>query len=233
MKTKGSILVMIIAAAIMIPVLMAGCTSAEPEAPAGYTNGEAASGNSADALRFKEEHEVYNGQLRDNGEPHLDIYIPANNRVVYLEFDALMDFIDSGTGVFFFSRPTCPWCRVLLPTFLEVAEVAGMYIYYYDIDYDREAHNQNYVRILEALHNYLPVDDRSQSPDEPDFDENLKRVTVPHLFFMQDGQVINEVMMNRHPLLVDEDMAGLYSFLLEMFRSIPMAARDLPCIEDC
>ena len=62
--------------------------------------------NAADALRFKEEHEVYNGQLRDNGQPHLEIYIPANNRVVYLEFDELMRFFESGTGVFFFSRPT-------------------------------------------------------------------------------------------------------------------------------
>ena len=108
----------------------------------------------------------------------------------------------------------------------------GMYVHYYDIDYDRNAHNENYVRILEVLHNYLPVDDRSQTPGDADFDENLKRVTVPHLFFMQDGQVVNEIMINRHPLLVDEDFAGLYGFLLEMFRSIPSSERATPCT-DC
>jgi len=177
--------------------------------------------NVADALQFKQEHEAYNSVLDDSGNPrHRYLYIPENNRVVYLSFDQLVDLIESGTGAFFFSRPTCPWCRMVLPTFLQVAEDMNMYVYYYDIDYDRDAHNANYVWILEALHNYLPTDDRNQTPSTPEFDPDIKRVTVPHFFFVKDGQVVSEKMMNRHPLIVEEDMDGLYAFLMEMFASI-------------
>ena len=177
--------------------------------------------NTADSLRFKEEHEALNDILDEDGNlKHLNIYIPENNRVVYVSFDELMELIDYGTGVFFFSRPNCPWCRVLIPTLLQVAEDMGIYIHYYDIDYDRSAHNENYVRILEALHNYLPVDGRNQTPGDEDFDENLKRVTVPHLFFVVEGRIINEIMMNRHSLLVYEDFDGLYDFLSDMFLSV-------------
>jgi len=231
MKKKTFPAIVFIAFMFVMSAALMGCTtnsSPDRTAAAALTPG-----NAADALRFKEENEALNGQLRDSGQPHLEIYIPANNRVVYLEFDELMDFFDSGTGVFFFSRPACPWCRVLLPTLLEVAEVTRMYLHFYDIEYDRSAHNENYIRILKALDNYLPVDDRSQSPDDPDFDETLKRVTVPHLFFLQDGVVVSEAMMNRHPLLYEEDFAGLYSFLLEMFRQIPSEHRAAPCTEDC
>ena len=189
--------------------------------------------NAEDALRFKHEYEALNEILDDEGLPrHADIYIPENNRVVYISFNELMDFIDSGTGVFFFGRPACPSCRALFPTFLQVAEVMGIYIYYYDIEFDRSEHNENYVRILEALHDYLPVDDRSQTPGTDGFDENLKRVTVPHLFFIEEGQIINEIMMNSHPLLESEYFAGLYSMLLEMFRLLPQEIQAESC-DDC
>ena len=175
---------------------------------------------SADALRFKEEHEAYNGAFRDDGTPHVVMYVPENNRVVYLSFDALIDMIDSGTGVFFFSRPVCPWCRIVLPIFLEVADYKDMYVFYYDIDYDRSAHNQNYITILERLHDYLPTDDRNQSPEDADFDPEIKRVTVPHFFVVRDGVVVAESMMNRHPLLVDEDWDGIWDYFLDMFRAL-------------
>jgi thiol-disulfide isomerase/thioredoxin len=193
-----------------------------------------APGNAADAQRFKERYEELNYVLNDYGDSqHRHIYIPENNRVVFIDFDELMELIDSGTGVFFFGRPGCPSCRALFPTLLEVAEVEGMYIYYYYyIDSDRSEHNENYARILELLHEYLPTDLTNQTPDEEGFDENQKRVTLPHLFFMQDGVVVNEIMMNRHPLLLDEDYAGLYGFLLELFRSIQPYLDVLPC-DDC
>lgn len=186
--------------------------------------------NAEDALQFKLEHEVYNTVLDAYGNPrHHYMYIPENNRVVYLSFDELVEFIESGTGVFFFSRATCPWCRVALPTFLQVAEDMGMFVHYYDIDYDRDAHNDNYMWILEVLHDYLPVDDRNQTPGTPEFDTDMKRVTVPHFFFVKDGQVVNEKMMNRHPLIVDEDFDGLYDFFMEMFESVLPEPCEVVC----
>ena len=181
--------------------------------------------NAEDALRFKERYEALNYVFDADGNPrHRVMYIPEVNRVVFIEFDELTELIDSGTGVFFFGRPQCPWCRVLFPVLLEAAENEGMYIhYYYYIDFDRSEFNENYVRILDKLHDYLPVDVTNQSPGSPDFDENLKRVTLPHVFFVKNGVVVNQIMFNRHPLLEDENSEYLYDLLVNMFRSIKNA----------
>ena len=184
------------------------------------TNFEVRNQTEEDRLTFKEEHEAYNNTYRDDGDPHLNIYIPENNKVIEINFDEFVQFFDSGTGVFFFSRPTCPWCRQILPTFLQVAEDENMYVLYYDVDYDRETHNQNYVTILERLHDYLPVNDRDQDPEDPDFDPEMKRVTVPHIFVVQSGEVVDHIMLNRHQLLIDEDMNGLHDLLQDMFNKI-------------
>jgi len=168
--------------------------------------------NITDALRFKLDYESLNDEPQ-----HTNLYVPENNRIVYLSFDELMNFIESGTGVFLFSRPECPSCRALIPTLLQVAADAQMNIHYYNITFDRDEHNENYVRILEALHSYLPVDTQNQSPEDEDFDESIKRVTVPHLFFVVDGQIISETMMNRHQLIEDEDFDGIYEYLMEKF----------------
>ena len=63
--------------------------------------------NAEDALRFKLEHEAFNDIKGDDGNlRHMNIYIPADNTVIYLEFEQVMEFFDSGTGIFMFSRPT-------------------------------------------------------------------------------------------------------------------------------
>ena len=173
-----------------------------------------------DPQRFVEEHEAFNNVLRDDGEPHLYITIPADNTVVYASFDDIMEILDGGTGVFFFGRPVCSWCRLLYPTLLQIAIEKDIVLYYYNIEYDRTAHNQNYVTFLDRLHDYLPVDDRNQTPGAPDFDPEIKRVTVPHIFVVRDGEVVAEQMMNRHPLLVERDFEGLDAFLRHLLNHL-------------
>ena len=63
--------------------------------------------NAEDALRFKLEHEEFNDIMGDDGNlRHINIYIPADNTIIYIEFEQVMEFFDSGTGIFMFSRPT-------------------------------------------------------------------------------------------------------------------------------
>ena len=221
-KNRIAIVIIIaIIAAISIVGIGFAVSGGSPAENAAERSAPSAPRNAEDALRFKLEHEAYNDIIGEDGNlRHINIYIPADNTVIYLEFEQVMEFFDSGTGIFMFSRPTCPWCRVMLPTLIQTMRDKNMYIYYYDITGDRATHNENYIRILERLHNYLPVDDRNQHPDDEDFDENLKRVTVPHLFFVVDGRVIGEIMLNRHPLLADEDLDALHDFLLDMLRPV-------------
>lgn len=177
-----------------------------------------------DAQRFVDEHVAFNNTLRANGEPHHYMVLPIDNTVVYASFDDLMYLLDGGTGVFFFGRPTCPWCRYSYSLLLQIAIEKNITLLYYDPEYDRTAHNENYIAFLQRLHNYLPVDDRNQSPDDPDFDPEMKRVTVPHIFVVINGEVVAQVMLNRHQLLVDEDFDGLEALLREM---LSMLDRDI------
>jgi len=175
---------------------------------------------SADALRFKEEYERYNGTLSDNGDFLIELYIPENNRVEYASLGRLIDRIDSGTGVFFFSSPTCPWSRQVLPTLLEAVDYQGVGALYYHIDSDRDSRNQNYLLILDRLHDYLPTDERNQSPGEDGFNPEMKQVATPHIFIVRDGVIVSESMMNGHHLLVDNDLDRVRAHFLHMFRAL-------------
>ena len=178
-------------------------------------------GPSDDALRFVYEHERLNNTYRDNGEPYLNITIPVNNTVVYVSFDELKALMNYGTGVFFFGRPMCPSCRPIFPDFIQIAIDMGITLhYYYYMSQDRDEHNSNYVALLERLHEYLPVNDRDQTPGEPGFDPNMKRITVPHIFVVQNGEVIAHEMLNRHPYIAAgniEGIRGIISNLLSQY----------------
>jgi len=169
-----------------------------------------------DAQRFVEEHAAFNNVLGATGEPHRYLSLPENNTIVYASFDDIMAILDGGTGVFFFGIPTCPSCRAFYPALLQVAIEMNIPLHYFDASYDRAAHNQNYITLLERLHNYLPVDDRNQSPDDPDFDPEMKRVTNPHVFVVVNGEVIAEKMLNRHQLLADEYFEELVASVREL-----------------
>lgn len=171
-----------------------------------------------DALRFKAEYERYNGELRDNGEPHFVMDISENNMVRYMYFEGFQELFSSGTGIFFFGLAACPSCRPAFPIFLEEAYERGINVYYfYDLRTHREGETPQLAYMMERLHDYLPVNDRDQNPDDPDFDPEWKRISVPHYFVVRDGEVIFHLMMNRHPLVIERDFDGLREYFTKLF----------------
>jgi len=183
------------------------------------------------AQRFVAEQVALNSILRDDGNPqHSYIILPENNTVIFASFDDVVNLFEDGTGVLFFGRPACPWCRLLYPVLLQVAIDEGVTLLYYNIEQDRAAHNQNYVTILERLHNYLPTDEVNQSQTDEDFDPEIKRVVLPHIFVVRNGEVVAESLMFSHPLLQAGDTAGLAAYLRNMFY---YRHPQLVCIEDC
>ena len=109
-KIAAVTIIALIAAISIIGVGLVGCGSSPGGNPSGNTAENSAPSvprNAEDALRFKLEHEAYNDIIGDDGNlRHINIYIPADNTIVYLEFEQVMDFFESGTGIFMFSRPT-------------------------------------------------------------------------------------------------------------------------------
>ena len=68
-----------------------------------------------DALRFKEEYETW--------ESDIAITIPEDNPFIYSDFEELVEKMNNGESfIVYCGSNWCPWCRDILPVFLECAK---------------------------------------------------------------------------------------------------------------
>ena len=187
-----------------------------------------------DSLRFKEEYEALNTVLDDQGKNrHSFLSIDGANAVVFLTFDELLDFIDHKTGLLYFGRPACPWCRLLVTPLLEYAAQDRVPVYYYDIEQDRDENNEKYKTVLSLLGEYLPTDTVTQKESDPDFDPDLKRVVLPQLFFMENGKVKSEICMYQHEFLSNHESDKVMNLLRFMYDSIDQRLNSSAELGDC
>jgi thiol-disulfide isomerase/thioredoxin len=80
-----------------------------------------------DALKFKNEYESINGdKIGETDYKVRKLNIPEDNPFVYAEANDIISMMDNNdTFVVYFGFSSCPWCRSVLPTLLEVAEVSA------------------------------------------------------------------------------------------------------------
>jgi len=172
----------------VIFVFLTGCQSADTEGS-----------RMSDGLAFKMEYEELNGQPHPANEElsFLDIYIAENNPFVFAEFDEINELATNGTGIIFLGFPECPWCRAMLPVLTNAAIDFGVEkILYRNILEDRNileyddgeiveirAGNPGYYRLLEILGDIAPLYTGLN-------DESIRRIFVPALIFVKDGNVI-------------------------------------------
>ena len=155
-----------------------------------------------DRIQFKEDYEKVNAELDADGDPlYKHLTIGEANNFVYLTYDEVLDFITNGTGILYLGRPECPWCRVLVPIMQDFAKEEKIYIYYYDIEADRNENNERYHKIIELMGDYLPIDTVTQKETDKNFNPKLKRVVLPQLFFMKGGKVKEDLMAYQHECL--------------------------------
>lgn len=168
----------------------------------------------SDAIRFKKEYEALNDELNDDGsKKYTKMSIDENNKIVYLDYEELIDFINNGTGTLYIGRPGCPWCRLLIEPMFEFAEENNVNIYYYNIEKDRTENNDRYKNVLKLLDEYLPIDTVTQNEDDKDFDKTLKRVVLPHVFFIDGGEIQNEILLYQHEFLKNNEKEKMKDLL--------------------
>lgn len=155
---------------------------------------------SADALAFKAEHEDLNGMPHPDVPDNIlkEMYVPENNPFRYVEYDEIIELLGGGTGIIYFGFPICPWCRNLVPVLADAAIEFGVEdILYRNVLEDRNllelvddeivetrAGNPGYYEVLEIL-GFLP-------PAYPGLnDESIRRILVPAVVFVKDGEVIS------------------------------------------
>jgi len=145
-----------------------------------------------DNIKFKKEYENLNTQ-----KGYLDIEIPEDNNIKYANFDELMEFLDSGTGIVYFGFPECPWCRNALPVLIEAAKENEIKnVYYFNakpIRDDKELKDGKIVINKEGTEEYYKLVDKLKNhlgPYEGLEDDSIKRLYFPTVVFVMGGKIV-------------------------------------------
>ncbi len=150
-----------------------------------------------DSLLFQKEYSTLNGKSNNDRE-YLEIKLPANVPVKYVTYDEVFEILEKKSGVIFFGFPECPWCRNIIKPLIDSAMEYGLNtIYYLNNREDRnileinkndqleviEDGSEDYLKLLDVLHEYLPEYGGLDNKD-------IKRLYFPTILFIKDGDVI-------------------------------------------
>ena len=106
--------------------------------------------------------------------------ISEYNYYVYRNAEEIIKILEHGTGAVYLGYPECPWCGAYVPMLNDVANLYGLEkIYYYNIKDARDSKTEEYKKIVSILEEHLPYDN-----------EGNKRVYVPAVIFVQNGEII-------------------------------------------
>ena len=184
--------------------------------------------SSVDAKKFKDDYESLNGEKSASGKVYPTIEISEDNVVKYSNSDEIKKVVKSGTGIIYLGYPGCPWCRNAVPVLLHAAEDAGVdVIYYIDMLNERDKYvvedgelvldvegTEQYQELLEIFDEYL--DDYIIEDDDEEYDTGEKRIYVPMVFFVKDGEIVGvhadtvKSQKNPYEFLDDEQYEELY-----------------------
>jgi len=192
----------------------------------------------SDAVRFRQENEILNGQVSRDGENyHKTISIPRRNPFVFVSGYQAYEMLTtpSGSGIIYMGFPECPWCRALIPVLIDAVRESGYRgnVYHYNGLVDRdilrlddhgeievvEPGQPIYHHLVELLFDYL-------GPYLGLYDESIKRIYFPTTVFFNDG-VITSVHLGTvashtrgWDYLDEEQLDELKSSLIAQIREI-------------
>ena len=173
---------------ILVVFLLTGCT---PLKLYSETDGQI----------FKEEYESLNGK-QNNNKTYRKLNIDEDNPFIYKEASEIIDMIENKeTFVVYFGFNSCPWCRSIIPTLIEVADDLDIYtIYYVDVKEIRDIQKLNddntisttkkatddYYTLLQKLNpvldDYTLVDNNGN-----EVNTNTKRIYAPNIVAVLEG----------------------------------------------
>ena len=206
-----------------------------------------------DAIQFKEEYESLNGEVNEkNNKEYRNLSISKDNPFIYKEVDDIVEMInDQETFAVYFGFNSCPWCRSVLPTLIEVAKDTEIdKIYYVDVKEIRDTIEINesgelettkqgtegYYELIELLGNVL--NDYTLTDSEGNkVSTNEKRIYAPNVVIVVDGVAekietgISEKQTDGYMELTDEikdDTYNKFESILEY-----MYVKQHTCDEAC
>ena len=130
-----------------------------------------------DSIHFKLSYEYINFYEYNNGKT-IEVSIPKDNRIKYINEEEVLDFFDTGTGILYFGYNTCPWCRNMIPVLIDSVRDND-----YDVIYYADIHDLDISSISDKL--FSKLDDYLSTNEE-----GKKGLSVPDVYFVKDGEII-------------------------------------------
>lgn len=159
-----------------------------------------------DAIKFKEEYESLNNVKNElNGKVYRTLEIDKDNSFIYKDANDIVKMMENKeTFVVYFGFATCPWCRSVVPTLIEVANDLGITpIYYVDVKEIRDTmvidEDSSIVTKVKGTDAYYELLEKMDSVLEEytlkDQDGNKistkeKRIYAPNIVSVVDGEAL-------------------------------------------
>ena len=156
-----------------------------------------------DGEKFKEEYESLNNTKSSSGKTIRSLFIAKDNPIVYSSAEEVIKMMDQEENfAIYFGFASCPWCRSVIASLLEVAEDLKIEkIYYVDVtdisdvmvlDENKEAITEKkgtdaYYELLERLDNLLS-DYSLKTEDGEEVATGEKRIYAPNIVSIINGK---------------------------------------------
>ena len=183
-----------------------------------------------DNIKFKNEYEKLN-------EKYYEVKIDKNNKIKYSSYKELYKIIGKGTGIIYLGHNEDNDSRFAIETLLKALkdnEISDT-IYYLDIYNDRDMYtiednnlvyekdkngneikgSKEYFKLIEYLDNYLG--EYVLYLDDIEFDTNVKRIPIPTIIFVKDGNIVSlesislEINKEDSYDIFEDDISKMYS----------------------
>ena len=156
-----------------------------------------------DSIKFKNEYEELNNEKTSYGDYYYrSLDIDSENPIIYKSASEVLEMIDNKESfAIYFGFSSCPWCRSIIETLLEVSnELDINNIYYVDVKDIRDVLKLNdnneittskegasdYYKLLDKLSNVLD-DYTLTTKDGNEVNTNTKRIYAPNIVAIVDG----------------------------------------------
>ena len=155
---------------------------------------------------FKDEYEDLNGKYTDSGDTIREVKIAKKNKMIYSTAEEIVKKIDNNeTFVVYFGFASCPWCRVMIESLVNLSLEHNVNVYYVDIKDIRDTlelvngeiektkegtkgYNELLDRLKIVLSDYSLKDENGE-----EVETNEKRIYAPNVATIVNGTPIRLV----------------------------------------
>lgn len=182
---------------------------------------------------IREAYVSLNSKTMDNGIDYIEVDLPKDHVFKEKSQDEVLQLLDKGTGVIYFSFETCPWCRNSISVIDEVAKTVNLsevtYVNIKELRDTKVLKDNEVITTKEADPFYTKILEYL-GDDAPEYsglnDPSIKRIPAPFVVVLVDGVVIDThagTVDTPDPLkpLSDVEQNQLKEIYKEMFLKVP------------